>query len=463
MSTTDLDNAILACVAKLGKSNVGGVSAGLIQLKVNRPRPTVNRALARLVDSGQLLRSGAGRLTAYSLSDQAQHHSPPTSRAKPKAKPSTTADETSVGFQWSRHARAIVTALSKPLGSRKSITYQRSFVKGYTPNESSLLPPKLATDLFNAGRAKDQLPAGTYVRKVLEQLLIDLSWSSSRLEGNRKSLLDTRELFEKGRAEYADRDSVMLLNHKEAIEFLVDAVPTEGITVPVLRNLQSMLMRDLLDDPNDLGAIRKRIVNIQDTVYLPSQAPQLLEDMLTQIVSKACEIRNPVEAAFFLWVNIAYLQPFVDGNKRTSRLAANMPLMLCNCAPLSFLDIIQQDYALAMLAVYEQCDVTLAAELFEWTYRRSIDRYQVVIEAMGGPDPLRVKYRDELGEAIRHIVFYGLTLKQVKSEMAIPAPDSTVFFNMLEEELEALQPYNCARYRLAMKNTAEWIKKGRPR
>ena len=34
----------------------------------------------------------------------------------------------------------------------------------------------------------------------------------------------------------------MLLNHKEAIEFMVDAVPTEGITVPVVRNVQSLLV-----------------------------------------------------------------------------------------------------------------------------------------------------------------------------------------------------------------------------
>lgn len=104
----------------------------------------------------------------------------------------------------------------------------------------------------------------------------------------------------KGRAEFGDRDSVMLLNHKEAIEFLVDVVPTEGITVPVVRNIQSILMCDLLNHQSDLGAIRKKIINVQDTVYLPSQAPHLLEEMLTLIISKACEVRNPVEAAFFL-------------------------------------------------------------------------------------------------------------------------------------------------------------------
>lgn len=73
-------------------------------------------------------------------------------------------------------------------------------------------------------------------------------------------------------------------------------------------------------------------------------------------------------------MNIAYLQPFEDGNKRTSRPCANLPLLLQNCVPLSFLDVQQADYAQAMLAFYEQQDVSLAVELFEWTYRRSVHK-----------------------------------------------------------------------------------------
>ncbi|MGJ7550520.1 Fic family protein [Pseudomonas alloputida] len=65
--------------------------------------------------------------------------------------------------------------------------------------------------------------------------------------------------------------------------------------------------------------------------------PSLLDEMFGQVLDKARQIKNPIEAAFFLWINLAYLQPFEDGNKRTSRLAANIPLMLYNCSPLSFL------------------------------------------------------------------------------------------------------------------------------
>ena len=231
---------------------------------------------------------------------------------------------------WSGASLALRTALQRPLLARKPVTYQRAFVDDYLPNHSSLLGTDAAHTLAQAGRLPGQQPAGTYARKVLEQLLIDLSWSSSRLEGNRYSLLATAELFKSGSADGGDADAVMLLNHKRAIEFMVDAVPVYGLTAPVLRNLHALLMQDLLDDADTLGAIRNMVVNIHGSTYLPAQAPALLAGMFTQIIDKACLIKNPVEAAFFVWVNLAYLQPFADGNKRTSRLAANIPLMLYN-------------------------------------------------------------------------------------------------------------------------------------
>jgi hypothetical protein len=297
---------------------------------------------------------------------------------------------------------------------------------------------------------------------VLEQVLIDLSWYSSRLEGNRKSLLDTRDLFLKGRSPGDDADATMLLNHKDAIEFIVDAVPTYGITTQVIRNVQSILMNGLLANPAALGAIRRTIVNISDTAYLPSQVPTLLEEMLGAIAEKARAIRNPVECAFFLWVNIAYLQPFEDGNKRTSRLCSNLPLLLSNCAPLSFLNVEPADYALAMLGVYEKQDVSLAVDLFDWTYRRSIVKYRAVLESMGAPDPLRAKYREHLGDAVRQIVATGSTLSAAVDTLAIPNADRPAFIELLRVELANLGPYNCARYRLFINKTEEWVAKGRP-
>ncbi len=420
-------------------------------------RPTINRTLRDLVGAGFLDKQGAGRSTRYVASDAARV----TLAASSPHAPPTTGPRL---LQWTPAALPLVVSLGAPLGTRTPVGYESTFVSDYIPNQSSLLPPQLAAELYSAGRSQDQQPAGTYAREVLEQLLIDLSWSSSRLEGNNKSLLDTKELFELGEhAGPMDEDTLMLLNHKNAIEFMVDAVPTEGITVPVIVDLQAKLMRDLLKDARDIGSIRRRVVNIDGSVYSPSNIPALLENTLNVIIEKARQIRNPVEAAFFLWVNVAYLQPFADGNKRTSRLSANMPLMLYNCAPLSFLDVERTDYAIAMLGVYEQRDVAAAVELFEFIYRRSIQKYSVLRASLAVPDPLRARYRNALNELMQSVVYYGRTLNDALSEVAADAADMTALRAIANTELDQLEQYNGARYNLARGMTQRWIDAGRVR
>lgn len=167
----------------------------------------------------------------------------------------------------------------------------------------------------------------------------------------------------------------MLLNHKAAIDFLVDCLPREGLSSLVVRNLHALLMQDLGLGSGMLGAIRTSPLGIAGTLYAPMQEADRLEEMLGSIVAKASIIRHPIEAALFLWVNLAYLQPFENGNEGTSRLAANIPLLLHNCAPLSFVDVAPDDYACAMFAVYELQNVALAVDLFSWTYRRSMNKY----------------------------------------------------------------------------------------
>lgn len=183
--------------------------------------------------------------------------------------------------------------------------------------------------------------------------------------------------------------------------------------------------------------------------------------MLGLIVERAKRVKNPIEAAFFLWVNIAYLQPFEDGNKRTSRLAANIPLLISNVAPLSFLDVTQDMYAYAMDGVYERLDPSLAVDLFASTYRRSIRKYAVIIESLGAPDPFRLKYRDRLSSAVQQIVRDGKKSAQVIRDLKLPNGDVKKFATMLQSELQALTIHNCARHVLSMQTIEKWISKGR--
>lgn len=448
MAHVNLKTEILALVVASPET---GLSADDIAARVQASRSTVNRALRQLFAEGRLLRTGASVSTRYRLSSEAR---PALAQQDSAPKPGAAA------LVFSADANALLAELRAPLGARAPVGYRRSFVDDYRPNESHLLPVQFAENLHAEGRARDQQPAGTYARKILEQLLIDLSWNSSRLEGNHFNLLDTRRLFELGHGDEGDRDATMLLNHKEAIEFLVDAVPERGITVPVIRNLHSVLMQGLLADETAIGAIRRRIVNIDQSVYTPTQVPVLIEEMLGHIVEKACLIKNPIEAAFFLWVQLAYLQPFEDGNKRTSRLSANLPLFLTNCAPLSFLDVEVQDYAYAVLGVYERNDTRVAAELFAWTYRRSIEKYHVVREAIGTPDPLRARYRAHISELIQ-LVVAGESLDAALCNVEIVDSDRTAVREIVVRELQNLQLYNCARFRLTPGSVERWIAAGR--
>lgn len=459
MAKYDLRNQILAYLQQQLGAGVETCGPEAITANVEASRPTVNRYLARMAVAGEVRKLGSGPATRYALPAGA---ATAASAGQVEYVPQPVIALLGAGFQFSPDRQPLIAEITAPIGTRKPVTYQRAFVESYVPNETSLLPPALAADLFARGRARGQQPAGTYARKVLEQLLIDLSWHSSRLEGNRKSLLDTQALFARGRTDVDDVDTLMLLNHKEALEFVVDAVPEYGITEAVVRNIQALLMQGLLSNPDALGRARRTVVTITDSVYVPMQMPQILDEMLALLVEKVRNIKNPIEAAFFLWVNIAYLQPFEDGNKRTSRLCANLPLLLQNCAPLSFLDVEQADYAMAVLGVYEKQDVTLAAELFAWTYQRSITKYAVILDSMGAPDLFRQRYRELLGEGVRRVVADGAPIEAVAKELEPPFEDLPAFLELLRQELSHLEAFNCARYRLGIRLTEGWIKAGRP-
>jgi Fic family protein len=351
--------------------------------------------------------------------------------------------------------------LEAPLHTRQPIAYQRDPLDQYQPGVTTLLPGTLGEDLLARGRLPDQQPAGTYARKVLEQLLVELSWSSSRLEGNTYSLLDTERLFQQG-ADGTDQDAVMLLNHKRAIEFLVAEGPIRGLVPSTVRNIHTLLMGDLLEE-RYLGTLRETPVYITGSTFVPLQIPHMVGELLEQIVTKAREIPNPIEAAFFLWVQIAYLQPFVDGNKRTSRISANIPLTLYNCSPLAFMDVDRSDYALAMMGVYEFNDLSAAIDLFAWTYERSILRYKAVLQATGAPNVQAIRFREALTSAVGRIVANGESFGEAVTAQGLHADDQAAFVALLDERLTSLQPYNSARYSLSEAATIRWIEAGRPR
>lgn len=460
MAKRELYDEILAFLVAQGRLGKTQFSRSDLTKALGQPPSTILRYLNRLKADGKIEQFGNTAASRYSLSirdrtETSELISTAPSRSSATAQPH-------VSPVWSPAAKALLVELDKPLGARTPVSYQRHFVDDYKPNETFLLPESLANDLFREGRMPGQQPAGTYARNVIAPLLIDLSFSSSKLEGNRYSRLETEVLFQAERIDAHDKDAIMLLNHKRAIEFLIDEVPLYGLSVMVVRNIHELLMQGLLHDENSLGAIRKKIVSISNTVYVPTQMPALLEDMLRLIVDKAREIKNPVEAAFFLWLNIAYLQPFEDGNKRTSRITANIPLLMYNCAPLSFLDVSESDYSLAKIGVYERLDASVAADLFAWTYRRSIQKYAAQIQAAGVPDPFRNTHREAISILVARVVREGQSLSAAIPDFGLSAEDTQRLLEMVKLDLDRLGEHNFARYRLTPKEVTRWIEAGKP-
>jgi Fic family protein len=364
----------------------------------------------------------------------------------------------------SADSQDILRYINQPLQARKPVGYQLEFLEAYRPNKTWYLSEPLRRQLHKMGKTTDvDAPAGTFSRAILNRLLIDLSWASSHLEGNTYSRLDTRELIEHGKAARgkAAIETQMILNHRTAIELLVANIDSAEFNRYTLMNLHSALAENLLPNPADEGRIRRHAVDIGKSVYRPLSAPQQIEDALTSLLSKATDIRDPFEQSFFMMVHLPYLQPFADVNKRTSRLAANLPLFRANLCPLTFLDVPEQAYSSATLGVYEMARVELLRDLYLWAYERSTQEYQAIKQDLAEPDPLRLAWREFIKQAIREVVMHPeidpLSIIQKSVAKQIPQHEQMDVKALLVEELRRLHEGVLARYGLRPSEFAAWV------
>ena len=364
----------------------------------------------------------------------------------------------------STEAEAVKQAIRAPIQERQPVGYQRAFLDDYRPNVTYYLPGETRQRLLDVGRPPGgERPAGTYARTIYSRLLIDLSWNSSRLEGNTYSLLETERLLELGEAaEGKDAlEAQMILNHKAAIVLLVDQADDIGFNRHTILNLHALLADNLLTDPQAIGRLRRIPVGIGGTVYHPLQVPQLIEECFEQILDTAAAITDPFEQAFFALVHLAYLQGFEDVNKRVSRLAANIPLIRGNLCPLSFVDVPERAYIDGVLATYELNRVELLRDVFVWAYERSSARYSTVRQSLGEPDPFRLRYRALIAEVVASVVRTGMDKKAAtalarKRAEQVPPADQARFVEVVETELMSLHEGNIARYRLRPAEYQAW-------
>lgn len=353
----------------------------------------------------------------------------------------------------SPESEEIRTYVRQPRQMRTPVGYNQSFLEAYYPNETFYLPLELREQLHQIGTPPDdERPAGTFARDILNRLLIDLSWASSRLEGNTYSRLDTQRLIDFGQAaEGKDPlETQMILNHKDAIELLVNEADLVDFAPYTIYSLHALLSDGLLADRSACGRIRHRPVDIGGSVYLPMAMPKRLEELFKIILTMAKEIRDPFEQAFFVMVHLPYLQPFEDVNKRVSRLAANIPLIRHNLCPLSFIDVPERAYVEAMLGVYELNRIELLRDVFVWAYERSCQQYLAIRQELVPPDTFRLRYRQALSAAVKAIVLQqqAPTIETVSAVIpsAVAEEDYDKFVKLVFEEFETLHEGNAIRF-----------------
>jgi len=347
---------------------------------------------------------------------------------------------------FSAKALSLLSYLETPSYGRLKSSYQVSLIESYIPNETQYVADPVREMLHRTGKRFDKaLAAGTYAKHIGQRLLIDLSYHSSRLEGNTYSKLDTQKLIEDGLTAEGKvhEETVMIMNHKEAILFLVENAEEIPLSSFTIRNIHYLLSQDLLPNPNACGKVRQLAVNIGKSAYLPLNNPHLLEEYLALLLRKAEQIIDPFEQSFFLLLHISYLQAFEDVNKRTARLTCNIPFIRANLCPLSFIDVPQADYFKALLYFYEENDFLPALELFQWAYIKSCEQYDAVKESLGEIDTYRVQHRQARKEVMANIIREGLcgrdiesTLKNYCREHSITSSDK--FITIVLQELENL-------------------------
>lgn len=316
-----------------------GVSAGEIARQFDLPRTSLNRQLKVLQNTGQVVVNGKGPATRYHLADALV---------------------------------ALRTYFDKPHTERVQAPY----------DETRLLVVPALSDITLQKFVN--LPKYTLDKRALGKFLIDFSCASSALEGGTYSLLDTQALIEYGEkaVDKPLQDAFLVLNHKEAFEYLYDHMALDAIY-----RVHDLLTNDhglsgLEDAPHflpktDRGVVREHSdVDIRLSTYLPPFRPGTgyLQRMLDKVLQTAAGINNPMQAAFYLLSRIAYLQPFKDGNKRTARALCNVPLIKANLPPISFVDFGKKDYLVGMLAFYELGDIRLLEQTFVAAYVKSMAR-----------------------------------------------------------------------------------------
>ena len=310
---------------------------------------TFKRLIAAGVQKGDIVVEGKARATRYSLSPQAHLLMP---------------IDLDTYFAMDVDDRQVQTSFNFNL-----IREQLPAVRIFSDEENEHLQELQAEFQRHLNGMTDK-----EYRKEMERLGIDLSWKSSQIEGNTYSLLETERLLRESKT--ADgktkEEAVMLLNHKDALRFILDNPDyLQTLSVGHIEDIHQLLTKELSVDKG----IRHRRVGITGTNYHPLdnefQIREAMRDTCDLINSK----ENIFEKALLSLVLLSYIQAFSDGNKRTARITSNAILIANGYCPLSFRTVDSIDYKKAMLVFYEQNNIYAFKQIFIDQFEFAVKEY----------------------------------------------------------------------------------------
>lgn len=445
MSLRDKKMAILRILGQ--ESNPSSFSSILEKLGSQFKERSVRRWLDRLVEEGEIEKIGQKKGTKYLI-----------------IKRGGDSPARDISSCFSTVSAQVIQCIRKPLFERNPVTYSEVWLNDYVPNKDYFIPLPIRKQLLETGRRMNAHdPAGTYAHRIFNRLLIDLSYNSSRLEGNTYSLLDTERLVLHGDSAEGklDEEKVMILNHKEAIRYLVDNASKLEINRNTICTLHYLLSEALVEQ-EEAGKVRRHAVRIGGSVYLPYEDPVKLEEQLEKIVSKSALIEDPFEQSIFLLAHLSYLQTFADVNKRTARLAANIPLLKGNLVPLAFNDVQVDDYVSAIIAIYELQDIRPLVDLYVYSYIRTCAAYDSTIKSMGF-DEVRVRYRQQRREIVREVILgelVGIAIRECiakAAERLVQSDDRDAFIEDVFEDLKLMDESRLAGLGVASGELKKWL------
>lgn len=313
---------------------------------------TIKRRLAELVKLGLLTQSGAGRSVTYRLSKIGVLLKPVDVGTYLSSDPDT---------------RTVSTSFDYSL-------FEPPYVSLFSVDEITKLDKTTAIFRANAQHSDINMH-----NKELLRYIIEFSWKTSQIEGNTYDLLSTERLLRYGEKSNnnTEYETQMILNQKEAMEFVIENLDAwQAPTISLLEQLHTIVGKKLDISRN----LRRGLVGITGTNYRPIDNEFQIREALELLFSWIKQSNNAYEKGLLSVLGISYIQPFVDGNKRTSRLLSNAILLSLGYAPLSYRSVDDKAYKEATLVFYEQSSMTAFKQLFIEQYVFAATNYNISVK-----------------------------------------------------------------------------------